>query len=373
MSSALSAYKDSMARLDEIAGDSALLATTGSPFSQAITMAGAIKDIRSSLTDEVMKEVIVPLMNTKLGFRTDKDPARPVWNKRAGRMEAPEPYPLSTVRECLIEATLRGLPPVGNCWNIISGQSYVTKEGFWFLIGKRVPGLTDFKIVVGVPKMIRPAGDQRNASDEEAKGSLVTCYATWKLNGKEDRCEREIPIRVNAMMGADAIMGKAERKILAASYAQITGTALGDADIGETDQEPQGEPRDVTPPAGAAPSGRAKPLQRKDAPAAVEVEAAGGDDVSTANPGAADSGEPAPAEKSNAQRRDEALEEIDRQLAESFDEPITRAKFETMLRKQNLLSATGTLMGKQLASLEALVPRVAEIVANAKGEGGEGA
>ncbi len=84
--------------------------------------------------------------------------------------------------------------------------------------------------------------------------------------------------------------------------------------------------------------------------------------------------EPAPqlAERSGTQRRDGALEEIDRQLAENFDEPVTRAKFEGMLRKQGLLSATGTLMGKKLADLEALVGRVHEIIEKANGEGGEG-
>lgn len=233
-----------MERLDAIAAESSLIASdAATPFSQAITTANAIKEIRAALTDEVIKEVILPLMNTKLGFRTDRDPSRPVWNKQECRMIAPEPYPLATVRECAIEAMLRGLVMVGNTWNIIAGNAYVTKEGFWFLIKNRIKGLTNFQVTVGVPKMVRPAGDARNAQDEEAKGALVPCSASWKMNGIADRIEREIPIRVNAMMGADAIIGKAERKILAAAHSQITGTALGDADATES----EGELRDVTP------------------------------------------------------------------------------------------------------------------------------
>lgn len=234
-----------MAQLDELASKADILAAGGAPFSMAITMAGAIYDIRRHLTDQVMNTVIMPLMNSKLGFRTDKDPSRPSWDKNSRSMKAPTPYPVETVRECLIEATLRGLPVVGNCFNIIASNAYTTKEGLWFLIGKRVPGLTDFKVSIGVPRMIKPPGDARNASDDEAKGAVVACFATWKLNGAADRIEREIPIRVNAMMGADAIMGKAERKILAAAYAQITGTMLGDADVSE--DEPK--MRDATPPA----------------------------------------------------------------------------------------------------------------------------
>lgn len=231
------ALKSSMARLDAIANESALLSTQGSPFTLAVTMANAIGEIREALTDEVMNSVIMPLMNSKLGFRTDKDPARPAWDKKTSRYASPEPYGVEIVRECAIEAILRGLPIVGNCWNIISAQTYVTKEGFWFLLGKRVPGLTDLKVLVGVPKMLKPPGDARNASNEEAKGAVVSCSASWKLNGATDRVEREIPIRVNAMMGADAIMGKAERKVLAAAHAQITGTALGDADATELELE----------------------------------------------------------------------------------------------------------------------------------------
>lgn len=246
MQNQLTTIQSAMSRLDEMASRTELIAADSQPFSQAITMASAIEDIRATLTDEVMQKAIMPLMNSKLGFRTDRDPARPVWNRKTNRMEAPTAYPVATVRECLIEATLRGVPPVGNCWNIIAGQSYITKEGFWFLVGRKIPGLTDFKVQVGVPRMVKAAGDARNASDEEAKGAIVHCSATWKLHGVPDRVDREIPIRVNAMMGADAIMGKAERKILAAAYAQITGTTLGDADATEV-ENPTADLRNVTP------------------------------------------------------------------------------------------------------------------------------
>jgi len=248
---ALAKVRSSMERLDAVASDAALLSAPGNPFSQAIVMASAIQDIRAALTDEVMTTAILPLMNSKLGFRTDKDPNRPTWNRQSRRMEAPEPYPIATVRECAIEAILRGLVLVGNTWNIIAGQSYVTKEGFWYLIRHKVAGLTDFKLSVGVPKMIKAAGDARNAQDEEAKGALVHCSASWRMNGVADSIEREIPIRVNAMMGADAIMGKAERKMLAAAYAQITGTTLGDADAAEAESDM----RTVTPKAQTEPGG----------------------------------------------------------------------------------------------------------------------
>ena len=256
----LAKIESSMAKLDAIAASACLsIDLAEKPFTQAIATAQAMQSIRQTLDLETIKAAILPLMNSRLGFRTDKDPSRPVWNKRNGRMETPEPYGVETVRECLIEATLRGLPPVGNCFNIISSNAYVTKEGFWYLMRHRVPGLTDFKVSIGVPKMIRPAGDAKTATDEDAKGAVVPCSASWRMNGKPDQIEREIPIRINSQMGTDAIMGKAERKILAAAYAQITGTTLGEGDVADHDA---GEIRDATP--KAAP--KIEPIETVKAP-----------------------------------------------------------------------------------------------------------
>lgn len=48
--------------------------------------------------------------------------------------------------------------------------------------------------------------------------------ATWLLHGKPDSLEVCIPVRVNSGMGADAILGKATRKILGRIHARITGS-----------------------------------------------------------------------------------------------------------------------------------------------------
>lgn len=341
-----------MSRLDEIASSCALSATAGeNPFSQALTMARSIQSLREELTDPIMEEVIMPLMNTKLGFRTDKDPNRPVWNPQTRTKVAPEAYGLAVVRECSIEAFLRGLPSIGNCWNIISGQTYVTKEGFWFLLGKRIGGLTDFKISVGVPKMIRPAGDARNASDEEAKGAVVPCSASWKMNGTPDHIEREIPIRVNAMMGADAIMGKAERKILAAAYAQITGTTLGDADATEMPAEPDmrhagsSATTENRPPRSAPPEDMVEKAFSQAEQAAQQESM-----VDEFIPG-------------------QAIEEVREML---FDAEITPARFDGMLKKVKLISTTETFgPGLKVEKLRKIYDNAAAIIAGTYSAGGD--
>lgn len=182
------------------------ISNISSGFEKAITIAGAIDSLRGALTDDVMKTVM-KLQGSSLGFRTDKD--------------SEKGYPVQVVRDCLIEAVLRGVQPVGNQFNIIAGRCYVTKEGFSFLL-KNLPGFTDFRPIYGVPKSLNG-------------GAIVPCEASWKWQGKQDRIECEIPIKVNAGMGSDAILGKASRKLMARVYAQVTGSEMTDGDAGEVE------------------------------------------------------------------------------------------------------------------------------------------
>ena len=61
----------------------------------------------------------------------------------------------------------------------------------------------------------------------------MPCKASWKLNGTPDVMEAEIPVRINAGMGSDAILGKAERKMRARIYNRITGTEFPEGEVGD--------------------------------------------------------------------------------------------------------------------------------------------
>jgi hypothetical protein len=63
----------------------------------AIKRADAIEKLRDALTDAVVRR-FQPLMNTALGFRTDRPTKK-----------NPEPYSIDEVRVCMIEALLIGL------------------------------------------------------------------------------------------------------------------------------------------------------------------------------------------------------------------------------------------------------------------------
>lgn len=178
---------------------------SGGSFQTTFMVAAAVQALRTAITDEMMQDIMA-LQGTRLGFVTDKD-------KSGG-------YDIKTVKECVIEATLRGFRPVGNEMNIIAGRFYGTKEGFERKVAEH-PGLTDLRLKFGIPQ-------NKNG------GAVVECSAKWLLCGLSQSLEREIPVKVNAGMGVDAILGKATRKLLKAVYGHVTGSEHtmpdGDAD-----------------------------------------------------------------------------------------------------------------------------------------------
>lgn len=183
---------------------------------RAMLMARAVDELRKAITPEIMR-MVMKLQNTRLGFRTDRGPGA---NK--------PPYTEDVVRECLIDALLNGVFPIGNEYNIISGQLYITKEGYQRKV-KETPGLTDLRLSPGVPQI-------HNGK------TVVRFGASWKLNGRPDSlCDGEgkpgrvFEIPSNQYMGPDAIVGKSTRKALKAIYEQIHGSehSVPDGEVGE--------------------------------------------------------------------------------------------------------------------------------------------
>lgn len=180
---------------------------------KAIVMAQAVRQLREYLTDERMRS-IMDLQGTSLGFRTDRD---------RGDDGRPGPgYPLATVRECALEAMIRGVMPVGNEFNIIAGRMYITREGFTRLV-REYPGLSNLVTCPGIPKALE-------------RGGIVPFTAEFMLNGEKKSLARDIPVKVNSGQGVDAMIGKATRKMLAYIYATITGSTF--FPDGEIDDDP---------------------------------------------------------------------------------------------------------------------------------------
>lgn len=178
-------------------------------FEKAYTTASSIETLQSLLTPQYMAP-IMRLQGNRLGFKTDKD-------KTGG-------YPEDTVKNCLIEAVLMGLQPYGNQFNIIAGNTYVTKEGCGEILGK-FPGLS-YTLITGVP---RPAVDNKTA--------VIDVEITWSLNGKEQTKTIPISVKMDNYTTVDALKGKATRKGRAWLIETLTGIEVADGDVQDIQHE----------------------------------------------------------------------------------------------------------------------------------------
>lgn len=178
-------------------------------FEKAFMISTAIQALKDALTPEYMKPIMA-LQGNKLGFKTDKD-------DKGG-------YEMNVVKNCLIEAVLMGLQPHGNQFNIIAGNTYATKEGCGYLLSQ-IPGLK-WEIVLGLPRI--------NADKTSA---AVSAKIKYTFNAPEEITELDIPIKMNAFMGADAVLGKATRKARKWLYDKITGNELPEGDAQDVSAE----------------------------------------------------------------------------------------------------------------------------------------
>lgn len=208
---------------------------------RAMMTAEAIDRLNRAITPQFMAKVM-PLMNTRLGFKTDKP------NKKD-----PNPYGEDVVKRCLVEGLLHGVYPFGNEWNIIAGNLYITQEGYQRKV-EEIPGLTSFELIPGVPTV-------HNGQ------TVVKMAARWKLNGDQydlrdhqGQPGRVFPIISTEWSSPDATIGKGKRKCLKAVYDQVTGSNWSPPD-GEADEAPASAPAVAAP--IATPTTRTGTLEQK--------------------------------------------------------------------------------------------------------------
>lgn len=179
-------------------------------FGAAFTAVGVVKLLREALTDEVMNEVFMPLMNTKIGFLTDRDPSKV--DKKTG--QAPEPYPTPVVRDCLIDALAMGLMPTGNQMNILAGRMYPTKEGYSALLSR-----------LGVKYICEVGLDE---SDPQAKAARIQVVINYSYNGEKSKIATVATVKKDSYSTLDQLRGKAERRGKKILYEYLTGCDMGE-------------------------------------------------------------------------------------------------------------------------------------------------
>lgn len=179
-------------------------------FEKAYATATAIDTLSNLLTPEYMAP-IMKLQGNRLGFKTDKD-------KNGGYLE-------DVVKNCLMEAVLMGVQPYGNQFNIIAGNTYLTKEGCGHILAN-YPGL-NYQIVVMTPKT---APDNKTA--------VLDAEITWSLNSGEEKVKIvPLSVKMDSYTTVDALKGKATRKARAWLIETITGYEVADGDVQEISHE----------------------------------------------------------------------------------------------------------------------------------------
>lgn len=188
---------------------------------RAMVTAVSLVKIKQALGGKILQNVIMPLMNSPIGFDTDKNPAKG-YN---GQL-----YPPAVVLDCAAEAFLRGLPLTGNAWNIIAGNCYARKEGFEILLGT----VCKFTARAEVPEI---------GQDLYNNGGYVTVPVSvqYKLLGAPEEEDNQrfhgmYSCRLNKRnaVAVENLEGKAKRKAYRDLWAHLTGSLLADADeLGE--------------------------------------------------------------------------------------------------------------------------------------------
>ena len=179
-------------------------------FGAAFTAVGVVKLLRDALTDEVMHTVFMPLMNTKIGFLTDRDPNKP--DKRTGQV--PTPYSVAVVRDALIDAVAMGLMPTGNQFNILAGRMYPTKEGYSALLSK-----------LGCKYICEVGMDE---TEPTAKAARINVVMNYSYNGEKNKLAIVATVKKDSYSSMDQLRGKAERRGKKVLYEYLTGCDMGE-------------------------------------------------------------------------------------------------------------------------------------------------
>lgn len=214
-------------------------------FKTALILAKGIATMRQIFQVPQIKDLVVSMQDSALGFKTDRGP---------GSYTKKSPYTYQEVAECCIEALLKGYRLTNNEFNIIAGNFYPAKNGKFRKINE-FPGLTNFKYCTTTPLFEfeeRLTGYKQNQKRETVPVAKVQAFATWELDGKEnsigyDKDKLVFKIKVQSMMGDDAIIGKAQSKLFTAVLNRVSFIPVADGEIDEAIE--------ITPPTGIGQDG----------------------------------------------------------------------------------------------------------------------
>ena len=190
----------------------------------AMIQVQAYKALEDAISPEILRDFRL-MENTERGFKTDR-----VAGTRDKSGNAVQPYSDQVIKRVIIGALSKGARLIDNEFNVIAGNLYLTKN-FYMPRVKRFPGLTELKILWGVP-----------SQSGSGKGWLYPAKASWKLNGRPDSIEclqtkdfdSRIVVRGYESSSVDEIRGKAEAKLYRWIFERVSGINIEAAETFES-------------------------------------------------------------------------------------------------------------------------------------------
>jgi len=202
---------------------------------RALLMAEGIRALREQLSEDLMTRHVMPLMNDQNGFRCDR-PSK----------SNPNSYTVPEVRNCVVTALIQGLYLIGNEFNIIAGQCFVTQNG-WRRKFEELPGISDITIAPGQPV------NRDGQWSVRVKLSWLMDGKNDQLIGTDDKPGQAFTVECHGAAKSSQLIGKAIGDAYQAAYRKATGSKLTLAALPGGDVDERG----LTSGAGAAGAGNA--------------------------------------------------------------------------------------------------------------------
>lgn len=211
--------------------DELSLAGMGGNIELSVRQGLAANAIRETFDSPQIKEMILKLSNTEVGFLTDRSEELIFKHNKAFKLGKKayelKPYRWEVIRDACVMAALKGARLVGNEFNIISGRFYAAKA-FSFRKITEFPSLTDFRANFSQPDF-RTTGF-----------ALFMASGTWKINGvlqsigvgELDHEKCFISVAYSPKFGTpEQALGKAENKLYLRVLKILGCPISGESDI----------------------------------------------------------------------------------------------------------------------------------------------
>lgn len=181
-------------------------------FKRAIAKAEIIAMIDHELDESGSMASIMKMQGKQYGFKTDS--------------KSPQGYSQEIVKNCLIEAAIRGVEPTGNQFNILGGNCYITKEGCKHILTRMNIA---YRLMCSLSRKV------------EGGMTIVPVLVIWIDPSTQKEKKKELDIQVTVFEGVtkeSAKEGMAKRDAMAWLIEELTGTPMPIGDLESSNASP---------------------------------------------------------------------------------------------------------------------------------------